>query len=69
MSRKISYGSERSVRSVSRERMILLFNSTTIPGDCHFIEELVNFERHSNNDRPTGEQKYIEVFVSSVRQG
>ena len=31
-------------------RMILLFNSTILQGDCHFAEEFFNFERRTKNE-------------------
>ena len=49
------------IMSYCKERMILLFNSTILQGDCHFVEEFFNFERRRiNNDhsqRSTTEQK------------
>jgi hypothetical protein len=72
MDRQISLKSEqmlrteRSIRSVGKERMILLFHSTILQGDCHFVKEFVNFERRSHNDRPNLEQRYLEVLVSCV---
>ena len=51
---------ERSIRSVSKDRMIVLFNSSTIQRDCHFVEEFFNFERWMNNDqsqRSTSEER------------
>jgi hypothetical protein len=72
MNRQISRESEQmretdcSIRSVGKEIMIVLFHSTIIQGDCHFVEEFANFERQSNNDHPTIEQRYLEVLVSRV---
>ena len=48
------------------ERMILLFNSIILRGDCHCVEECFSFERRSQNDRPNLEQRYLEVLVSCV---
>ena len=31
--------------------MILLFNSTTLQGDCYFAEEFFSFEQRSNNEQ------------------
>ena len=42
---------EGSIRSVSKGRMIILFNSSTLQRDCHFVEEFFNFERRINKDR------------------
>ena len=58
------------IRSAGKERIILLFHSTILQGDCHFVEEFANFERRSNNDHPNVEQRYLEVgdprdFLSS----
>ena len=40
------------IMSSGKERMILLFNSTTLQRDCHFMEEFCNFERRRiNNDQ------------------
>ena len=51
---------ERSISSVGEERMILLFNSTILQEDCHFVEKFFNFEPRINNDqsqRLTTEEK------------
>ena len=53
---------EPSIRSVGKERMIILFNSTILPQDCHSVEEFFNFERQRiNNDQSlhssTGEKQ------------
>ena len=72
MNRQISLESEQmlepecSIRSVGKERMIILFNSTILQGDCHFLEDFVNFKRRSNKYRPNVEQRYLEVLVSCV---
>ena len=53
-------GTERSIRSVSKGRMIILFNSSTLQRDCRFVEEFFNFARRINNDqipRSTTEEK------------
>ena len=42
---------ERSIRSVGKGRMIVLFNSSTLQIDCHFLEEFFNFERRIKNDQ------------------
>ena len=57
---------ERSIRSVGKERMIILFHSTILRNYCHFVEEIVTFERQSNNDHLNVEQRYLDVYVSSV---
>ena len=44
-------GTERSISSVGKERMIPLFHSTILQGDCHLVEEFVNFERRTENNR------------------
>ena len=65
MNRQISLESEQtrrtepSIRSVGEERMIILLHSKILRRDCHFVEELVNLERRSNNDRPNVEQRYL----------
>jgi hypothetical protein len=52
MNRQIIRRSESSIRSVSKEMMIILFNSTILQGDCHFVEEFVNFEpRRINSEQ------------------
>ena len=72
MSRRISLESEqmleteRSVRSVGKERVIFLFHSTILQPDCQCVEECVNFERRSKNDPSNVEQRYLEVVVSRV---
>lgn len=53
---------ERSVRSVGKERVIILFNSIILQRDWHFVDGFVNFERRSNNDHPNTEQRYLEVL-------
>ena len=58
---------ERSIRSVSNGRMIILFNSSTLQRDCHFVEKFFNFERRINNDqsqRLTTEEKGETETVS-----
>ena len=35
----------RQIMSSCKERMILLFNSTSLQGDGHFVEKFFNFER------------------------
>ena len=61
MNKQISLESERSIRSISKERMILLFNSTIRQGGCQFVNEFVNFERRSHNDHPNIEQRYLKL--------
>ena len=65
MNRQISLKSEQmletepSIRSVGKERRILLFHATILHGDRHFVEGSVDFERRRNNGRP----KYrAEIF-------
>ena len=51
---------ERSIRLVSEGRMIILFNSSTLRKDCHFLKAFFKFERRINNDqsqRSTAEEK------------
>ena len=53
--------------SLAGERMIILFNSSTLQRDCHFVEEFFNFERRINNDqsqRSTTEEKRETETVS-----
>ena len=52
---------ERAVNSVGKERMILLFNSIILQGDCHFVEKFVNLEGQSNHKLPNVEQRYLEL--------
>ena len=56
---------ERSIRSLSKGRMIILFNSFTLQRDCHFVEEFFNFERRINNDQSqrssTGQKRETET--------
>ena len=42
---------ERQIISSGKGRMILLLNSTILQRDCHFVEEIFNFERRSNNEQ------------------
>ena len=43
---------EGQIMSSGKGRIILLFNSTILQGDCHFVEEFFNFEwRRINNDQ------------------
>ena len=43
---------EGQIMSSSKGRMILLFNSTILQEDCHFVEEFSNFEpRRINNEQ------------------
>ena len=51
---------ERSIRSLREGRMIILFNSSRLQRDCHFVEPFFDFERRISNDqsqRLTTEQK------------
>lgn len=57
---------ERSIISISKDRIIFLFKSTNLHGDCHFVEQFVSFEWWSNSDPPNVEQIYLEVFESRV---
>ena len=41
---------EGQIMSSSKERRILLFNSTVLQGDCHFVEEFFNFEPRIDKD-------------------
>ena len=58
MNRQISLDSEQilrtepSMKSIGKERMIILFHSTIIQGDGHIVKEFFNFERRRiNNDQ------------------
>jgi hypothetical protein len=42
---------ERQNMSPSMGRMILLFNSTILQGDCHSVEKLFIFEALINNEQ------------------
>ena len=42
---------ERSIRSVSKGRMIILFNSPTRQRDCHLVEEFFNFKQQIDNEQ------------------
>ena len=42
---------QRSISSVGNERLILLFNSTILQADCHFVEEFFNFEPRMNSNQ------------------
>jgi hypothetical protein len=72
MNRQISLEPEQiletecSIRAIGKERINFLFHSTILQGDCHFVEEFVNFERRSYNDHLNSEQRYLEVLVSCV---
>ena len=41
---------EGQIMSSCKGRMILLFNSTLVQGDCHFVEGLFNVERRRINN-------------------
>ena len=43
--------SEGQIMSSGKGRMILLFNSTILQRDCHFVEEFFNFERRTENNQ------------------
>ena len=51
-----------------KERIILLFNSTILQGEYHFVEEVFNFERERiNNDqsqRSSTEEKHEKKGTS-----
>ena len=40
---------EGQIMSFCKERLILLFKSTILRGDCHSLEEFFNFERRRIN--------------------
>jgi hypothetical protein len=67
MNRQVSFECEQmwrtepSMKSVGKERMISLFNSTILQGDCHFVEQVFDFERRIKNDLPNVEQRYLEL--------
>ena len=42
---------ERSIRSVIKGRMIVLFISSTVQRDCYFVGAFFNFERRITNDQ------------------
>ena len=42
---------EGQIMSSGKERMILLFNTTILQGDCHFVEEFFDFGRRINSDQ------------------
>ena len=74
MDRKISLEyermqrTERSIRLLSKGRMIILFDSSTLQRDCHFEEAFFNIERRFNNDqsqRSITEEK-LETETDSV---
>ena len=78
MNRQISIESEQmmrtesSTRSVDNERMIILFDSSILQGDCNFVEEFFHFEqRRINNDwsqRPNKEpEKTQKQFITHQR--
>ena len=41
---------EGQIMSSCKGRMIHLFHSTILQGDCHFVEEFFNFERRTENN-------------------
>ena len=51
-----------SIRSVGKERMIFLFNSSTLQGDCHFVEEFLNFEQRISNDQSQRDEQTNTEF-------
>ena len=43
---------EGQIMSSSKRKIILLFSSTILQGDCHFVKEFFDFERRQiNNDQ------------------
>jgi hypothetical protein len=42
---------EGQIMSSCKEIMILLFNSTILQGDCHFVKEFFHFERRTENNQ------------------
>ena len=42
---------EGQIMSSCKGRMILLFNSTILQGDCHIVEEFLNFQRRIQNNQ------------------
>ena len=54
---------QHSISSIDKERIIILFNCSTIQflaGDCHFREELFNFERRRKNNQSQPSHSRIE---------
>ena len=43
-------------------RMIRLFNSTILQGDCHFVQEFFNFERRTENNQSQFSDRETERF-------
>ena len=41
---------EGQIMSSYEGRMAVLFMSTMLQGDCHFVEEFFNYDRRINND-------------------
>ena len=48
--------------------MILLFDSTILQGDCHFVEALFDFERQISNDQSqrSSEEEKRETETDSM---
>ena len=59
---------ERSIRSLSKGRMIILLKSSTLQTDCHFVEEFVSFERriHKNQTQRSTTEKKRETQTDAV---
>ena len=51
------------IMSSCKGSLILLFNSTILQGDCHFVEEVFNFEPLINNDQsqPSSEEEKWKI--------
>ena len=59
---------EAQVMSSGKGRMILLLNSTILQRDCHFVKEIFNFERRSNNEQSqrSSEEEKRETETDSM---
>ena len=63
---------ERSSRSVDKGRMLLLFDSSILQGDCHFVEEFSSFESPINNgqsQRSSTEEKQEKTGTGQELNG
>ena len=59
---------ERSIESISKGRIIILFNSSTLQNGCHFMEDILDFDRRINNYQisPSVAEKERETETVSV---
>ena len=54
--------------SARKGKLIMLFNSTILQGDCHLVEEFFNFERRIYNDESqrSSSEEFLEIETDSM---